>query len=330
LGGLFVTTSAWGQNHNSLDDVLARNHELQQEIRQRADSVTSLRNRMQQQLNQFNNQQVRCKQLQAQKQALSKDSLDSMEGFVKTLTERKDTLDNLIKTRQREIDDYRTAQRNIEDSLLRMTQYEELFTNGIYAQQRAYLTQRFSTMTLAQLDSMDASKERFCRKTDYAAYCAQLDTTRQHKSLYDAAYRAIATPYQYDSVQSVRNRILPFRNNPGLLPNLQYNELDSLDIKLSRYADGMLLLQQMVRHINDDNCVKAFRAGDTTKQSVYETTIDSYLNPQDEEGKNNIKRYFDLLPYLDRLRHDYESELRTSPDNLPTPCEKAIMKTVIQ
>ena len=108
----------------------------------------------------------------------------------------------------------------------------------------------------------------------------------------------------------------------------QYNELDTMDIRLSRYNNGVLRLQEIVKNVNNDSEIKGLRhSANPDDKDLCKEKIERYINPVCESDAHVIYiRYFEMIPYLQKLLNDYWEELQRNPFTTPTETEKLINK----
>ena len=106
------------------------------------------------------------------------------------------------------------------------------------------------------------------------------------------------------------------------LSEAQYSEIDTLDIKLSRYGAGITVLQNIVKAVNESNVREQYQGNESACIDAMHSIVISDA-PEDVE---NRKRYFDMIPTLKALCQKYWNELQADPFNAPTETETLIMQ----
>ena len=95
----------------------------------------------------------------------------------------------------------------------------------------------------------------------------------------------------------------------------QFQEMDSMDIKLSRFFGGINKLKEIVKIVN------GYR-----NQSDWDKAID-YKN--DVERSAEYQRYFEVIPFLKKLLKEYWEELKKNPLKTRTKAEEIIDQLVV-
>ena len=95
--------------------------------------------------------------------------------------------------------------------------------------------------------------------------------------------------------------------------------MDSIDISLSRYKDGVCALNGIINRVNQDKVVAAYRdSNDSSKKrecrDAINNAIESYVFTVNGSKYNlqEIKeRYFAHIPYLNQAFEQYLKQLKT-------------------
>ena len=154
---------------------------------------------------------------------------------------------------------------------------------------------RYSFISDANIETMMATITDFADIVGYDEYVKRVKATHKNKELYNRAIRAL-------------NRH-------------QFAELDSLDIKLSRYAGGIRELQSIVQQVNSDQTIQNGRVSRNKDVCIDQIRL---IVTRQADNEAVFSRYFDMIPYLDKLLQDYWTELRRNPLAKSTTTEKII------
>ena len=95
----------------------------------------------------------------------------------------------------------------------------------------------------------------------------------------------------------------------------QFQEMDSMDIKLSRFFGGINKLKEIVKTVN------SYR-----NQSDWDK-IKAYRDEVERSAK--YQRYFEEIPFLKELLNKYWKELEEDPLKVRTETEEKIDKLVV-
>lgn len=250
---------------------------------------------------------AKLQKLKDSKQVLL-DQVDAAEDSVMNLSESRTG-----KTRQ--LDSLRTA-------IAGMRVYE-------YEDNKSYLALVYSRMSEGRLLDIDESQNDFKDMDGFSEYRLRLESARRNFDLYHKGLEALQKPLDASGIKQIRDSLIytlklqaaPEDISKGILhvTQAQYNELDSLDIRLSRYPKGELALKQLVNDINGDEDVKRLRM-EKNKEGCWKA-IEIILN----KNEAVYDRYFSLIPYLGDLLDEYIDELRENP-LVPAEIEKRILE----
>lgn len=199
---------------------------------------------------------------------------------------------------------------------------------------KTMLAKPYSQLSMEKLQDMKASAEQYRSMAGFADYSKRLDAAIANKSLFDGVNSAINRNTPYNDVISLRKRLVAIlqtkKDNPakGLyaMKGRQYSEMDTLDIHLSCYIEGMKSLQAIVNSVNNDAEVRKLRTAKTSGSEIAcKEAMRKHLELSDKiELQRLSKTYFSHVPYLDRLFRKYKSELSRNP-LVETKVEKEIL-----
>lgn len=129
----------------------------------------------------------------------------------------------------------------------------------------------------------------------------------------------------YDSVVSIRKQLIGWLKENK--QSTKFQEVDLLDIKLSRMNVGIKFLQEIVANVNADEKIQECRKSNGTASAhEYTSQIDALTTKEkgNEDFKKKYERYIEMIPYLQNLLDAYRKELMKPQIALPTPTEKII------
>lgn len=208
-----------------------------------------------------------------------------------------------------------------------------------YEAARAMLARPYSQLGMEVLLGMKASAGRYKAMPGFADYSKRLDAAVANRRLYDEVDSALNRNTPYDDVIGLRKRLVAIlhtkKDNPAsglyVMSGRQYSEMDTLDIHLSCYIEGMKSLQAIVRSVNGDATVKKLRAAGTSGSgTACKEAMRRHVDLSDKIEQQRLAMvYFSHVPYLDRLFRKYKSELSRAP-LVETEVEKVILSYKIK
>ena len=270
---------------------------------------------------------------------VSEEALDLLRQRVQALQQEADSISSVLK--QCLADSIETAHKiatgtnelaNSRNNLKEELAQEEAARNKTllekaYADNKKLISCRYSEIDMMRLEQIKADLPKYADMKDYASYKARMLATYQYKCLYEHGMKAINAPYNYKYVYELREsttKVYNTKQRKGKVENMtseQYAEIDSLDIRLSRYQDGIIQLQHIVTNVNKDAAIAAMRKSHTPDPSA----IERHLSPAHNKGLRAIKeKYFSMVPYLAKLFNLYEEQLKSAPYS-KTKIEKEIL-----
>lgn len=197
----------------------------------------------------------------------------------------------------------------------------------------AMLGMRYSLLADGRLRQLADSADAYMSRPGYADFCRRIEHAVAVCKLYRAACDALGSPFDEERVVDIRMHIIPMletkTDNAGkglfAFSPEQFAEIDSLDIRLSRYKDGMRALHGIVGRVNANADVVRMRSERTAEAvAAGRRAMERILVPSADNGlQHTIDRYFSLIPYLGQLFAEYKDELKADAF-AETAVEKAI------
>ena len=342
---LFCSNSfyVWGQS--KLDDVVISNIKVEKEI-------VSLKS----QLDIYNENIKKVKAEIANCEALLKKAMhqkDSLEhkkskDFLAKLNKEVISLDSInnaflvqIKDIKREMSIKHKELANNQSVMSGMGAFSVVQREHKFEENLQYTKRRFSQIDLVKLQRLlDQSKE-FSDMNKYDEYVKRLRFTISIMNIYNDGIKAINTPFNDDIIVAIRVKIITSTQikNDNLkkgifkLTSNQFSELDSLDIKLSRFKGGMKALKNIIVDINSDKKIASMRSDSNNRNNRTQllNLIKPYIIPEaGTERKEKYERYFKMIPYLEKLLKQYWNEIKSNPFLVPTKTEGIILNTIIE
>lgn len=188
----------------------------------------------------------------------------------------------------------------------------------LLAQNNDYLNLPFSKMSMERLKAMKDSLHEFGEQKGFAQYKEHLAFATKYKPAYDMAWGCVADGEKLDSIGWLRSIFFEKMLSSPLKDKMtreQFQEMDSMDIKLSRFFGGINKLKEIVKIVN------GYR-----NQSDWDKAID-YKN--DVERSAEYQRYFEEIPFLKELLEKYWEELKKNPLKTRIKAEEIIDQLVV-
>ena len=249
--------------------------------------------------------------------------VDSLNAVVNQLQDRKKELESINRQKETTLSDLK---RNISG----MGAFSAIKDEQMFSHYQELLLKPYSAITSDNLKEIESKLNSFSKLPNYTEFKAHLKACKKNKELYDAAEGLLKEKFNADIIDKTRDKLYElldikksdFRKGIIKLSDAQYSEIDTLDIKLSRYGDGIALLQGIVRTVNASK-IREQNQGDKT------SCIDamrSIVVSEVEEDIEKRHRYFDMIPSLNTLYRKYWNDLLVDPFTYPTETETQIMQ----
>lgn len=249
--------------------------------------------------------------------------VDSLTDVVKKLLSRKNELNSINREKENTLS-------NLKRSLSSMGAYSAIKDEQMYSLYQEILSKPFSLITMENLIEIESKLNSFSTLHDFAEFKVRLSSCKRNKELYDAAEELLKVRYDENKIDQTRDKLCElldlkksdYRKGIIKLSETQYSEIDTLDIKLSRYGDGIKVLQNIVRSVNNSNVREQFQENKNACIEALRSIVFSGV----KEDVENRKRFFDIIPSLNILYQKYWDELQANPFTYPTESESQIMQ----
>lgn len=249
--------------------------------------------------------------------------VDSLSGILKNLQERKNELVSVNRQKESALSE---LMRNISS----MGAFSKIKYEQMYTQYQEILVCPYSVINIEKLHEIESNLKLFTEMPDFEEFNARLKSCKKNKELYEAAEALLNSKFDADIIEKTRDRLYELLSikendlNKGIikLSETQYSEIDSLDIKLSRYGNGIAVLQEIVKTINDSNLRDQYQGNKAACIDAMRSIVISKTTDEVEKRQ----RYFDVIPSLKNLYCKYWEELQVNPFAYPTASETIIMQ----
>lgn len=188
----------------------------------------------------------------------------------------------------------------------------------LLAQNNDYLNLPFSKMSMERLKAMKDSLHEFGEQKGFAQYKEHLAFATKYKPAYDKAWGCVADGEKLDSIGWLRSIFFEKLLSSPLKDKMtreQFQEMDSMDIKLSRFFGGINKLKEIVKTVNSYR-----NQSDWDKIKAYRDNV---------ERSAECQRYFEVIPFLKELLEEYWKELEENPLKTRTKTEEIIKQIVV-
>lgn len=258
--------------------------------------------------------------------------------YLESMTQLADSLEAVLQTCREEVRELQLElgrrkqfladqQKDVRD----MDAYSRLQSDRIFEENLLILTQRYSDMSREQLSAIYEDVEMFSYRSDFLEYKKRVDAAKANLDLYHDATDALSSPYDQEVVVRLREMIAPLlvienddvQHGKFKLTEAQFSEIDSLDICLSRYRNGVLALKSIVDEVNSNAAVAKFIT-QGNREECLKAMAAIVLPDANPAVKYVYERYFEPIPYLGKMVQAYWEELKESPLTHPGPIEKLI------
>ena len=249
--------------------------------------------------------------------------VDYLKAVVKMLQDRKKDLESLNRQKENTLS-------NLKRNISGMGAFSAIKDEQMYSQYQEILLKPYSAITHDNLTEIESKMNSFSKLSDFTEFKVRFNTCKRNKELYDVAESLLLSTLDAEKIDDTRNKLYElldikkndFRKGIVKLSDAQYSEIDTLDIKLSRYGDGIAVLQGIVKAVNDSQVRDQYKGNKVTCINVMRSIVISDV----AEDKEKRQRYFDMIPSLNALYKNYWEELQTDPFTYPTRTETLIMQ----
>lgn len=268
------------------------------------------------------------------------DSLSNLNDKIKMDMKNIRDLSSQIETRTKEKEELQNKKRDlVRQNVTNETELDRLetelsnnsgFQKEQYARYSKELTKPYSMVSKKTLEEIEQNLSSFSNYPDFAEFNARYFATKKNKKLFDSAVGLLGSKYDAGKIEQYRNQLYElldiqkdnFSRGVVKLSAAQYAEIDTLDIKLSRYGNGIAVLQDIVKAVNSSGKREEY-SGDKRKCI---DALNSIVFSKKQKDVENRHRYFDMIPQLKKLLNDYWIDLQKNPFGYPTLTEQIIMQ----
>lgn len=332
------------RGQKALDETIQKNVSLEKDIELLKKDSVKVKGGIKDMLLQIEKDSIKNKELTMRYNSLltstSQDSIMILNQYVDSLEKRYKSLHESIMSIKKDISKKSNELRNADSELQDMNVYSEIHKQQTYDNNKLYLNQRYSQMSSNKLAEFSKNLNDFTSFEDFSDYQKRIAAAMDNKALYDKTWDCISTGKDYQNAVNYRLKIAPLLEiknddiNKGTykLTKEQFNEMDSLNISLSRYNSGIKELKRIVEEINENEEIVRLRSERKSgaKRDCLEL-IKQYIIPEEGSEQEKIHlRYFMMIPYLEKLLKDYWNELKKNPFDTPTKSEKIITNLIVK
>lgn len=191
--------------------------------------------------------------------------------------------------------------------------YAEIRTKNLYNTKFLPMLNRgFSKLCEKEITELQNSCRDCVTKSDKA----KVDTLLNNLKIYNEGVKLLKSPFDNTAISKLRYKtyaLVYYYNQRSAKNNLseeQFKEMDDLDISLSRYQNGTIELGKIIDAVNANAEVKKLREEKNRDECIKK--IESIVLCNDG-NKATYERYFNRLPYLQKMINDYLEEIRKDP-----------------
>ena len=259
-------------------------------------------------------------------------NISAVTSQVDSLTKVKSRLDSTKRSLSSELAMLKKQLTELQRELSNMGVYNTVKNDRIFAENLLVLSKRYSEITDDELRDISESINLFAYRKNFNEYEGRVAAAIRNRSLYQKAQTALSTKYDAEVVDGLRGelyKLLTIDSDDVItgrfkLTEEQFSQIDSLDIRLSRYKNGVRELQAVVLAINTNEDVNKYRSiGD---KDACVNAIAAIILPDNDNMKRVYERYFDIIPFLKQMLDEYWSELQENPLTPSGPIELQIEK----
>ena len=259
-------------------------------------------------------------------------NISAVTSHVDSLTKVKSRLDSTKRSLSSELAMLKKQLTELQRELSNMGVYNTVKNDRIFAENLLVLSKRYSEITDDELRDISESINLFAYRKDFNEYEGRVAAAIRNRSLYQKAQTALSTKYDAEVVDGLRGELYKLltidtddvTTGRFKLTEEQFSQIDSLDIRLSRYKNGVRELQAVVLAINTNEDVNKYRSIGDKEACV--NAIAAIILPDNDNMKRVYERYFDLIPFLKQMLDEYWSELQENPLTPSGPIELQIEK----
>lgn len=194
------------------------------------------------------------------------------------------------------------------------------------------LGRKLSNISGDELEELEATVDIFAEMgmPGMDIYKSRIRSVRDDVQLYEQTYAVLHSPFDNDEFYRVIGRL---RSRLGVktddlqsgvfkFTDEQFNEMDSIDVCMSRYPNGIGQLRALIGRVNNDPAVIDCR--ERRDAAGCREAICRIIDADDEETTKVRERYCGHVPYLGYLLQEYRDCIWYDPLMTPNRAEKLI------
>lgn len=271
-------------------------------------------------------------QIEDIKSSVDSKNISAVTSQVDSLAKVRSLLDSTKSSLSSELSMLKKQLTELQRELSNMGVYNTIKNDRIFADNMLVLSKRYSEITDDELRDISESINLFAYRKDFNEYEGRVAAAIRNRSLYQKAQNALSTQYDAEMVDGIRDELYKLltidsddvTTSQFKLTEQQFSQIDSLDIRLSRYKNGVRELKAVVVAINNSEEVNKYRSIGDKEGCI--NAIAAIILPDNDNMKRIYERYFVPIPFLKRMVDKYWSELQKNPLTPFGPIELQIEK----
>ena len=338
LALLFVPTlQIWGQKE-AWEEIVQKNLTLGKDIKCLKDSISSKQRReakIKDEIKKINSIVEETEEKLAESiQSNSTENLAKLEAINSKLRDTNIQLNKKYSENEKIYAELSQKLNDIKTKMGGMDIYQSIQNEINYKQKIQYLTQRYSLIDSKKLEELQNTLDNYKSFNGFEDYKKRLNAAIKNKELYEQGVNALNSEFNNTNIINIRKKIIPLlelkkddiAQGVYRLSKAQFPEIDSLDISLSRFADGLRELKSIIYKINHDKDIQAYRSQKNAqnKKDCVDKIRHYIILGENKDLELVYSRYFNLIPFLDKLVRRYWKELKANPFEAPTQTEQLI------
>lgn len=194
------------------------------------------------------------------------------------------------------------------------------------------LGRKLSNISGYELEELEATVDIFAEMgmPGMDIYKSRIRSVSDDVQLYEQTYKILHSPFDNEEFYRVIGRLRSrlgvktddLRSGVFKFTDEQFNEMDSIDICMSRYPNGIGQLRALIDRVNNDPAVMDCR--ERHDAAGCREAICRIIKADDEETTKVRERYCGHVPYLGYLLQEYEDCVWRDPLATPNRAEKLI------
>ena len=236
------------------------------------------------------------------KNKINPDSLKRIRQIAKLYKNELATLDVEIAQLKETKGEYEDASQNLEVSNSSMAKYEVELIKKEYEENKELLYKSYSKITIEEIAVLEASMTKFKTMNGYVDYENAVSRLKMNKLYYDNGVDLLRRQFQNEPIKEWREKFEAHTKN---LDENHFEELDSLDIKLSRYKGGILKFQEIITEVEKI-------ANNAKPKEEIKKELNNYFASEDIKKYEN--RYAKNIKWLGDRYYNFKNKKQKDPD----------------